>query len=96
MSDFNSTYNDIQKQISFANLTDQQIQELITALQIKRSAQIQTDKGRKGILSMLQRTEKLCPKPRLEYCCLPYLWFCQGYQERNKKWQTEIFLQGLQ
>ena len=29
MSDFNSTYNDIQKQISFANLTDQQIQELI-------------------------------------------------------------------
>ena len=38
MSDFNSTYNDIQKQISFANLTDQQIQELITALQIKRSA----------------------------------------------------------
>ena len=47
MSDFNSTYNDIQKQISFANLTDQQIQELITALQIKRSAKSKLTKEEK-------------------------------------------------
>lgn len=37
MSDFNSNYSDIQKQISFINLTDQQIQELMAILQTKRS-----------------------------------------------------------
>ena len=37
MSDFNSNFTDIQKQISFANLTDQQIQELMAILQTKRS-----------------------------------------------------------
>jgi len=37
MSDFNFNYGDIQKQISFANLTDKQIQELLTILQTKRN-----------------------------------------------------------
>ena len=37
MSGFNSNFNDIQKQISFANLTDEQIQELMSILQTKRN-----------------------------------------------------------
>lgn len=37
MSGFNSNFNDIQKQISFANLTDKQIKELMSILQTKRS-----------------------------------------------------------
>ena len=38
MADFNSNFNDIQKQIAVADLTDEQIQELVTALQTKRNA----------------------------------------------------------
>lgn len=38
MADFNSNFNDIQKQIAVADLTDEQIQELMTALQTRRSA----------------------------------------------------------
>ena len=37
MTGFNSNFNDIQKQISFANLTDEQIQELMSILQTKRN-----------------------------------------------------------
>ena len=37
MADFNSNFNDIQKQIAVADLTDEQIQALVTALQIKRN-----------------------------------------------------------
>ena len=37
MADFNSSFNDIQKQIAVADLTDEQIQELVTALQTRRS-----------------------------------------------------------
>ena len=37
MTGFNSNFNDIQKQISFANLTDEQIKELMSLLQTKRS-----------------------------------------------------------
>lgn len=36
MTGFNSNFNDIQKQISFANLTDEQIKELMSLLQTKR------------------------------------------------------------
>ena len=38
MADFNSNFNDIQKQIAVADLTDEQIQALVTALQTRRSA----------------------------------------------------------
>ena len=38
MSNFHSNYKDIHKQIAIADFTDEQIQELITALQTKRSA----------------------------------------------------------
>ena len=37
MSGFNSNFNDIQKQISFANLTAEQIQEIMSILQKKRN-----------------------------------------------------------
>ena len=37
MTGFNCNFNDIQKQISFANLTDEQIKELMSLLQTKRS-----------------------------------------------------------
>ena len=37
MFGFNSNFNDIQKQISFANLTDEQIQEIMSILQKKRN-----------------------------------------------------------
>ena len=33
MADFNSNFNDIQKQIAVADLTEEQIQELMNALQ---------------------------------------------------------------
>ena len=38
MADFNSNFNDIQKQIAVADLTDEQIQELVATLQTRRSA----------------------------------------------------------
>ena len=38
MADFNSTFNDIQKQIAVADLTEEQIQELMNALQTRRNA----------------------------------------------------------
>lgn len=38
MADFNSNFNDIQKQITVADLTDEQIQELVATLQTRRSA----------------------------------------------------------
>ncbi len=59
MFGFNSNFNDIQKQISFANLTDEQIKDLISILQIKRN-----DK------SKLTKEEKVffqCCKERRSY-----------------------------
>ena len=47
MSGFNSNFNDIQKQISFANLTDEQIQELMSILQIKRNVKPKLTKEEK-------------------------------------------------
>lgn len=38
MADFNSNFNDIQKQITVADLTEEQIQELMNALQTRRNA----------------------------------------------------------
>ena len=49
MSGFNYNFNDIQKQIAFANLTDEQIKDLISILQTKRN-----DK------SILTKEEKVC------------------------------------
>lgn len=50
MLGFNSNFNDIQKQISFANLTDEQIQELLSILQTKRSEQSKLTKEEKVFL----------------------------------------------
>lgn len=47
MSNFHSNYNDIHKQIAIADFTDEQIQELMTALQIKRSAKSKLTKEEK-------------------------------------------------
>ena len=38
MADFNSNFNDIPKQIAVADLTEEQIQELMNALQTRRNA----------------------------------------------------------
>jgi len=50
MSGFNSNFSDIQKQISFADLTDEQIQELLSILQTKRSEQSKLTKEEKVFL----------------------------------------------
>ena len=50
MADFNSNFNDIQKQIAVADLTDEQIQELVTALQTRRSAKPELTKEEKVFL----------------------------------------------
>ncbi len=50
MLGFYSNFNDIQKQISFANLTDEQIQELLSILQTKRSEQSKLTKEEKVFL----------------------------------------------
>lgn len=47
MSNFHSNYKDIHKQIATADFTDEQIQELITALQTKRSAKSKLTKEEK-------------------------------------------------
>ena len=47
MSNFHSNYRDIHKQIAIADFTDEQIQELITALQTKRSAKSKLTKEEK-------------------------------------------------
>ena len=47
MTGFNSNFNDIQKQISFANLTDEQILDLLSILQTKRSEQSKLTKEEK-------------------------------------------------
>ena len=49
MADFNSNFNDIQKQIAVADLTDEQIQELVTALQTKRNARPELTKEDRDI-----------------------------------------------
>ena len=50
MTGFNSNFSDIQKQISFANLTDEQILELLSILQTKRSEQSKLTKEEKVFL----------------------------------------------
>lgn len=50
MLSFNSNFDDIQKQISFANLTDEQIQKLLSILQTKRSEQSKLTKEEKVFL----------------------------------------------
>lgn len=47
MSNFHSNYRDIHKQIAISDFTDEQIQELITALQTKRSAKPKLTKDEK-------------------------------------------------
>ena len=41
MSGFNYNFNDIQKQIAFANLADEQIKDLISILQTKRNDKLE-------------------------------------------------------
>ena len=59
MSGFNYNFNDIQKQIAFANLTDEQIKDLISILQTKRND--------KSILTKEEKVFFQCCKERRSY-----------------------------
>ena len=48
MSNFRFDYNDIHKQVAIADLSDEQIQELFTLLQTKRSAKPQLTREEKA------------------------------------------------
>ena len=50
MADFNSNFNDLQRQIAVADLTDEQIQELVTALQTRRSVRPELTKEERVFL----------------------------------------------
>ncbi len=55
MADFNSNFNDIQKQIAVADLTDEQIQALVTALQIKRNFVFWNETNRVGYATIYEK-----------------------------------------
>ena len=50
MADFDSNFNDIQRQIAVADLTDEQIQELVTALQTRKNARPELTKEERVFL----------------------------------------------
>ena len=57
MSNFHFDYNDIHKQVAIADLTDEQIQELFTLLQTKRSAKPQLTKEEKAFSNVAESIE---------------------------------------
>ena len=57
MSNFRFNYNDIHKQVAIADLTDEQIQELFTLLQTKRSAKSYLTKEEKAFFNVAESIE---------------------------------------
>lgn len=64
MADFQSNFNDIQKQIAVADLTDEQIQELVNALQTRRSARPELAK-KKGSSFNVAESVEVMPTTRI-------------------------------
>ena len=95
MSNFHSNYKDIHKQIATADFTDEQIQELMTALQTKRSAKSKLTKEEKVFYQCCRERRSYANNQDLDTVVCP-MWCCQGYQKRNKKRQAEVLLQELQ
>ena len=63
MADFNSNFNDIQKQIAVADLTDEQIQELVTTLQTRRRARPELTKEERVFYQCCRERTKFKYKP---------------------------------
>ena len=67
MSNFHSNYNDIHKQIAIADFTDEQIQELMTALQTKRSAKSKLTKEEKVFYQCCRERRSYANNQDLDY-----------------------------
>ena len=72
MADFNSNFTDIQKQISLADLTDEQIQELVTALQTKRSAKSKLTKEEKVFFQCCRERRSYAKGKELDTVVCPH------------------------
>lgn len=76
MSNFRFDYNDIHKQVAIADLSDEQIQELFTLLQTKRSAKPQLTREEKAFFQ----------------CCREHRSYANNKDTRGTHRQTHILL----
>ena len=72
MADFNSNFNDIQKQIAVADLTDEQIQALVTALQTRRSARPELTKEERVFFQCCRERRSYTHKQDLDTVVCPH------------------------
>ena len=72
MIGFNSNFNDIQKQISFANLTDEQSLKLLSILQTKRSAKPKLTKEEKGFFQCCSERRSYSANKDLDTVVCPH------------------------
>ncbi len=72
MSNFHFDYNDIHKQVAIADLTDEQIQELFTLLQTKRSAKPQLTKEEKAFFQCCREHRSYANDKELDTVVCPH------------------------
>ena len=72
MADFNSNFNDIQKQIAVADLTDEQIQELVATLQTRRSARPELTKEERVFFQCCRERRSYAHKQDLDTVVCPH------------------------
>ena len=72
MADFNSNFNDIQKQIAVADLTAEQIQALVSALQNRRSARPQLTKEEKVLFQCCREHRSYANEKDLDTVVCPH------------------------
>ena len=84
MTGFNCNFNDIQKQISFANLTDEQIKELMSLLQTKRSDKSKLTKEEKVFFQCCRERRSYSANKDLDTIICPHC-NCDKYTRNGTK-----------
>ena len=96
MADFNSNFNDIQKQIAVADLTDEQIQELVTALQTRRSVRPELTKEERVFLQCCREHRSYSNNKDLDTVVCPHCGSVESIKNGTRNGRQRYFCKGCE
>lgn len=91
MSNFRFNYNDIHKQVAIADLTDEQIQELFTLLQTKRSAKSHLSKEEKAFFQCCREHRSYANDKDLDTVVCPHCGSVKSIKYGTKNGRQRYF-----
>ena len=94
MADFNSNFNDLQRQIAVADLTDKQIQELVTALQTRSSVRPELTKEERVFLQCCREHRSYSNNKDLDTVVCPHCGSVESIKNSTRNGRQRYFCKG--